>query len=943
MHVCYNYLKMKSFLSIRSWFVGLCCLVGGWGAYGQAGRADANQGGPPTRIYLPNQYNAHSQNFAFTQDHRGVLYVGNFAGVLEYDGINWRTIPTRNITKVSALLAAKNKTIYVGGNGEFGYLKPDSTGALGFVGLSQSVKTRFSEVIAVLESRNVIYFVAQQGVFGWNGKAVTEWPVSAAILSAVQINQVLYISQRQYGLRSFQNGSFGRVAQASTLPTRPDNVIAALPLAGNKSLLVSSNQGLSQLSGNAIEPFVSPVNGYLATNQATGAVVLGDRSMAISTVRGGILVLTPDGKLKQLIQEIGGLRNQGINALFADRDGNLWLALNNGIAQLEIPSPITLFTESARQTGEVMDIRRVNGIVYVAAINGLFQIDGGVVRPVVGLTTGCFSLAGVGGSLVVATSQGVYQVTGGRAIPLTSDYALSVVASKLNPSKLYVGTQTGLGILTISPGQSSAYRVVPGLSESVSGLTEDGQGNLWLETLTAGLYRLTPATNRITPYTTQQGLPTLVYNQVVNTEQGLLVYNEKGIYRLDSRQNRFAPYNPFGTPASATAYWKNNLVSDEQGNLWTVEGDKRQLTFYRKQPDGFRAVQTPFLPLSSAPINVIYPDRQGVTWFGGRDGIVRYEAGVRRNYAQPHQALIRRIQTTGDKTLFEGYASPMNTADAGLPRTDLPYATNDISFEFSSASYPVNNVPTFSYRLENYEKTWSDPTATTTKKEYTNLSPGAYRFRVKARNLYDTPSREAVYDFRVLPPWYRRWWAIGLFLMAGGLLIYGIGRWRLNVLVREKQALETLIRERTEEVVFQKGELEKQSEELAVKNDQLEKIDLIVQSINAEIDFANLFQTILTKFSVIRNMDNASFWVYNKSDNSFKIKALRNNRDLSQVASVALTQEQVENRLLAQAVEEYEDIFSKDDVQYEPLDNAIDELTPPRSLITIVIKNKLFT
>jgi hypothetical protein len=139
---------MNRFLPIC--WITLFMLVSVVSVFSQVGGVD--EGVPPTRMYLPDQYNAHGQNFALTQDQRGVMYVGNFAGVLEYDGLNWRTIPTTNITKVSALLRAKNGTIYVGANGEFGFLKPDSVGVVGFVSLSQRVKNRFNEIRSVLET-----------------------------------------------------------------------------------------------------------------------------------------------------------------------------------------------------------------------------------------------------------------------------------------------------------------------------------------------------------------------------------------------------------------------------------------------------------------------------------------------------------------------------------------------------------------------------------------------------------------------------------------------------------------------------------------------------------------------------------------------------------------------------------------------------------------------
>lgn len=925
---------MKTFLSILTWSMLIICLAGSQYTYGQIGTEKIGYGMPPIRVFLPDQYDGHSQNFAITQDSRGVLYIGNFAGVIEYDGLTWRTIPTENTTKVSALLRASDGRIYVGANGEFGYLRPDSTGKLGFYSLSQRVSSRFNEIISILETKDGIYFISRSILFFWNGKKLTEWQSTHEIVSASRIGQSIYVFQRQKGLRLFKQGSFVPVQQQSNVPTLYD-MPTLLPLSQNKSLLITSNQGLFLLTNNTIEPFASSANTYLATNQATSAAILNDHTMVVGTVRGGLVRLTAEGQLDQIIPAASGLNDQLINAMFADREGNLWLALNNGLAELETPSPITLFAEATRLTGEVMDICRIKGVMYMATINGLFRIENSVVRPVDQLSVSCFSIAEVNGSLFVATSKGLYQLTNGQIKALTRTYTLSLAASKTYPNRLYVGTENGLDILILT-GRQASIHPVPGLNERIFGVIEDPSGNVWLETLRAGLYKFSATTNELKQYTAIQGLPTLLYNRASATSQGLLVYNEKGIYRLDPQLDRFLLYNPFHTQASGSTFWKNEVREDEHGDIWTVEGDKKRITLYKKRGNGFLPITTPFLPISTSPINVIYPDEQGLVWFGGRDGIVRYNANVHKSYAVPYQALIRQIQTTGEKTLFDGYtrAGAATTLD-----TTLAYKTNDISFEFSAAIYPVTNALTFQYILENYDKTWSD-WSPENKKEYTNLPPGTYRFRVKARDIYDLPSREATYRFRILPPWYARWWFIGLALVVIGLLVYWLVRWRLNLLVREKQELETLIKERTEEVVFQKVELEKQSEELAVKNDQLEKIDLIVKSINAEIDSDNLFQAILSKFSVIRNMETASFLVYDKPSNTFRFQALRSSRDISHVESVQLTLEQVESRLLMGATEDFEDIYRKDNVHFEPLNSPIDDLPQPRSLITIVIKNE---
>jgi len=45
---------------------------------------------PFLRNFLPKEYGFHPQNWVITQDSRGIMFIANTAGLLEYDGVTWR-------------------------------------------------------------------------------------------------------------------------------------------------------------------------------------------------------------------------------------------------------------------------------------------------------------------------------------------------------------------------------------------------------------------------------------------------------------------------------------------------------------------------------------------------------------------------------------------------------------------------------------------------------------------------------------------------------------------------------------------------------------------------------------------------------------------------------------------------------------------------------------
>ena len=112
-------------------------------------------GSLPVYNFSSKTYNAHEQNWCISQDKRGIMYFGNNSGVLEYDGVNWRLIPTAKQTKVSALGIDSLGWIYVGALGEVGYLAPDDRGNLRFIGLTEKLpdyEQKFQEIISCLPS-----------------------------------------------------------------------------------------------------------------------------------------------------------------------------------------------------------------------------------------------------------------------------------------------------------------------------------------------------------------------------------------------------------------------------------------------------------------------------------------------------------------------------------------------------------------------------------------------------------------------------------------------------------------------------------------------------------------------------------------------------------------------------------------------------------------------
>jgi serine phosphatase RsbU (regulator of sigma subunit) len=179
-------------------------------------------------------------------------------------------------------------------------------------------------------------------------------------------------------------------------------------------------------------------------------------------------------------------------------------------------------------------------------------------------------------------------------------------------------------------------------------------------------------------------------------------------------------------------------------------------------------------------MTTVYPEEDGVVWFGGVNGIIRFDAQVEMNYAVAYPALVRRVVVGADSVLFGG------TVPAGMAAPVLAYAYNHLRFAYAASSYEDARRLHFQTWLEGFDDGWSDWNDKT-EKEYTNLPEGRYQFRVRARNGYDHLSQEAVFAFTILPPWWRTWWAYTLYGLLLGGAVFAVDRVQRRRLLRKER------------------------------------------------------------------------------------------------------------------------------------------------------------
>ncbi len=181
------------------------------------------------------------------------------------------------------------------------------------------------------------------------------------------------------------------------------------------------------------------------------------------------------------------------------------------------------------------------------------------------------------------------------------------------------------------------------------------------------------------------------------------------------------------------------------------------------------------------------------------EGLIRYDQNMQKSYGQTFQIYIRHV-IAGNKNI-----NP-DLQDSSGKKTSIDYSDNNLRLEYASPFYEQEDKTQYQTWMEGFDKGWSD-WGNNSYKEYTNLSEGNYRFHVRAKNVYQITSEEAVYAFTIDPPMTRTWWAYLLYALAALAIVYFIIRYRTKKLHEQRLELEKKIQERTHEVQVQAEEL----------------------------------------------------------------------------------------------------------------------------------------
>ena len=566
----------------------------------------------------------------------------------------------------------------------------------------------------------------------------------------------------------------------------------------------------------------SNFSGVTLNNNFTSCLFVDDNSIWIGTEKGGINLLTPDVNMFNNVihspDNKTSISKNPVNSIYEDKAGDLWVGTVEGglnlrkkgstdfshyYTQLGNPTSLSHNSVSSICQDYLGDYwfatwgRGVNRMKYKDKNNPRFQ-------------------------------QFYNDPTSKNSI--LNDFVAAMASDEKNHA-LWIGTRSGLDYLDLDTEKFTHvlnYLPVEKMFKFITGMSIDRSRRLWVGTANGlfCIYLNKTNINRNKVYykhfryelTNPSSRRIVKINCILETKEGRLWFgtNGNGIYSLNESDHemKFQNFNENTGLLDNVIY---GMLEDDAGRIW-LSTDKGLCAY-----DPTKNSNRSFTKVDGLKSNQFYWDSyckgsDGKMYFGNMAGFTSFDPLKSSPVLIKNKASITRIKVLNEDVF------PPNSKDSdrhlkfegtNLNQIELKESDKAFSVEFSALCYNMADKIKYAYRLKGFDNNWTEVGSDRRFANFTNIKYGDYELEIRCTNTDGIWSDEATtLHIKVIPPFYKTWWFLLLFISSISYGVYQYSVHRINLLKKQKIQLKQLVEERTREIEHQKEMLEEQAIQL---------------------------------------------------------------------------------------------------------------------------------
>ncbi|WP_168427360.1 ligand-binding sensor domain-containing protein [Candidatus Colwellia aromaticivorans] len=591
----------------------------------------------------------------------------------------------------------------------------------------------------------------------------------------------------------------------------PDAPVLSLLLTSNNQLIVGTERGAFILDNG----YFTPLHQELSHEAVTSLLEDKNNDIWFGTQKHGVFRLSDHGIEK--LDDNKGLPNNRISSLYQDKEDSIWVGTSSGLFRLREAPFITLTSKQGLSGDYIRSVlAHSDGSLWVGSSQGLNKLRG---KKVVSISPteinskddtsvkSILSLAqGQNNQVLVGTyNSGVYKVVGNTMQPffnkeqgLPSNEVRSILFD--SNKNIWIGTATGLVKIT-NEGLISQFNKQTGLPDNfIMALTEDSHGRIWIGT---GIGVASYQDGIIQTYRLNDEF-NAEYAFGFNVEDNVIwLATDRGLIQIDLLTNDIKSVSrKNGLPIDKLF----QVVIDHNDTFW-LSSNRGIIKVTREEINKAVANQDEIINYEifaqgvgllssqanggSTPAATLHND--GSVWFATAKGVSQVTHQRLQRMSERHlPVLIEQLIVDNQE-----YPLKLKGENKALSHVKLLAGASRVTIHYAGLGFLMSENIQYQTQLVGFDTGWINKN-NQTYTEFTNLAPGEYTFKMRAKYPNGKwQNQEAMLTF-IIPFHFWQTLLFKVFIIASALsLLYLFYRYRIVVIQQSEEKLKRLVAKQT--------------------------------------------------------------------------------------------------------------------------------------------------
>ena len=342
------------------------------------------------------------------------------------------------------------------------------------------------EIWKIFKFKGKIYFQSFNGLFLYDGKVIHKNKFPFLVSYCFVVGNQLLVASVEKGIYRMTGHAFEKIQGWSILE---NNVIHAIEKFQNKTYFFTKKNGVYVLENGILKPWNSTLNPILKAANINVAAFIKNNKLIIGTANKGVYIFDLNDNSYQNINRNNVLMNNSILSIALDKESDLWLGLDNGVAHVEVNSPISIFYDNSGILGSVYSVASTSKGYLMASNHGIFKYEDKQLSLIPDTQGQAWNISKINNKYLIGHNEGTFLYDNGLFSKLnTINGGWNVTKSSINNSYLQA-TYSGVFIYNDAKDLNQNI-VIKGILKPIKYVAQNRKNEIWAADNNRGLYRI---------------------------------------------------------------------------------------------------------------------------------------------------------------------------------------------------------------------------------------------------------------------------------------------------------------------------------------------------------------------------------------------------------------------------------------------------------------------